>query len=67
MDFGNGVNFGRQAAMNAQNTVIYDGCKWDRVEHFAAEIPNSRMTIFGQAFVVKPIRLGYCTTLMIPP
>lgn len=55
----------REATMDTEYFVVYDGREAQIVEDLSAVLPNIDTAILLQTFVVKPVHLGDLTALVI--
>ncbi len=61
-----GVNAGRQPAVQAENLVVDECSEGEIVEEVGEVFPDISIAVFSQTFVVKAIDLGNLSTLVVP-
>ena len=61
-----GVDAGRQPAVQAENLVVDEGSEGEIVEEVGEVFPDICIAVFPQTFVVKAIDLGNLSTLVVP-
>lgn len=61
----NGLDFGREASMDAKNLAIDQGTKGKIVKGFVEVLPGSGAAILLDDFVVEAVHSGYLSGLMV--
>ena len=51
--------------MDAENAGLDDGCESEAVKNVCTHLPNIRVTVFAEAFVVKAVGLGSLAGLVV--
>ena len=51
--------------MKAENLVLNDGCHWEEVKQVGEILPNMRVTVFPEAFIVESIDLSDLTRFVV--
>lgn len=51
--------------MKAEDLILNDSCKWQVVEKFNEHLPNVRISVLSQTFIIKSIDLSGGSRLMI--
>ena len=60
-----GADFGAQAAVDAEDFAVDDGAEDEEVEDLAAGFPDGGVAVFGLAFFVETVDLGYLTGFVV--
>lgn len=60
-----GADFGAQAAVHAEDFAVDDGAEDEEVEDLTAGFPDGGVAVFGLAFFVETVDLGYLTGFVI--
>ena len=60
-----GADFGAQTAVYAEDFAVDDGAEDEEVEDLTAGFPDGGVAIFGLAFFVETVDLGYLTGFVV--
>lgn len=60
-----GADFGAQAAVHAEDFAVDDGAEDEEVEDLTAGFPDGGVAVFGLAFFVEAVDLGYLTGFVV--
>jgi hypothetical protein len=61
----NGVNRGGQAAMDAENLIVYDHTESEEVEEIGEVMPNIRIPVFSRTLCIESIGLRHASRFVI--
>lgn len=60
-----GADFGAEAAVHAEDFAVDDGAQHEEVEDLTAGFPDGGVAVFGLAFFVEAVDLGYLTGFVV--
>ena len=60
-----GADFGAEAAVHAEDFAVDDGAQDEEVEDLTARFPDGGVAVFGLAFFVEAVDLGYLTGFVV--
>lgn len=61
-----GINAGREAAVEAEDLIVDEGGEGEVVEEVGEVLPNIGVAVLAEALVVKAVNLGDLARLVIP-